>query len=218
MYCSSLKCACAFQCEGLQNNHTSLKLSNFFATLHTNQKNFIKTWYWPFCAEYENNMISYYIEKSTCNKMMHKNYLDPLHNALNHHPTPKAKSYGFWLISKCPKILAQFIFSIGRPHNDTHINASNVSSFNWLMRSLFTQFCLKNPLSHIIVFAKLKLQSRNCKSYWKLEMFARVPRMESNYFFIWKFQPLFLWHIVVGETILATNRNFHEQIFVKCLK
>ena len=32
--CSSLKCAYALQCEGLQNNHTSLRLSNFFATLH----------------------------------------------------------------------------------------------------------------------------------------------------------------------------------------
>ena len=32
--CSSLKCAHAFQSERLQNNHTSLKLSNFFATLH----------------------------------------------------------------------------------------------------------------------------------------------------------------------------------------
>jgi hypothetical protein len=30
--CSSLKCAHAFQCEGLQNNRTSLKLSNSFAT------------------------------------------------------------------------------------------------------------------------------------------------------------------------------------------
>jgi hypothetical protein len=30
---SSLKYAHAFQCEGLQNKHTSLKLSNFFATL-----------------------------------------------------------------------------------------------------------------------------------------------------------------------------------------
>ena len=32
--CSSLNCAHAFQCEGLQNNHTSLQLSNFFETLH----------------------------------------------------------------------------------------------------------------------------------------------------------------------------------------
>ena len=32
--CASLSCAHAFQCEGLQNNHTSLQLSNFFETLH----------------------------------------------------------------------------------------------------------------------------------------------------------------------------------------
>ena len=32
--CSSLKCAHAFECEGFQNNHMSLKLSNFFATLY----------------------------------------------------------------------------------------------------------------------------------------------------------------------------------------
>ena len=38
--CSSLKCANAFQCEGLQNNHTSLKLSNFFSALHQ-KKNLI---------------------------------------------------------------------------------------------------------------------------------------------------------------------------------
>ena len=36
--CSSLKCAHAFQCEGLQNNHTSLKLSKKIATLHKNEK------------------------------------------------------------------------------------------------------------------------------------------------------------------------------------
>ena len=35
--------------------------------------------------------------------MMHYNYFDSLHNALNHHPTPKAKPSGFWSISKCQK-------------------------------------------------------------------------------------------------------------------
>jgi hypothetical protein len=33
-----LKCAHAFQCEGLPNNHTSLKLSKKIATLHTQKK------------------------------------------------------------------------------------------------------------------------------------------------------------------------------------
>ena len=55
---SSLKCAHAFQCEGLQNKHTLLKFSNFFATLHKK-----KPWYVLFCIEYENNMMSHYIEK-----------------------------------------------------------------------------------------------------------------------------------------------------------
>ena len=51
------------------------------------------------------------------------------------------------------KILARSIFSIKRAHNDTCISASNVSSFNRLKRSLFTQINLENPRSHIIVFA-----------------------------------------------------------------
>ena len=89
------------------------------------------------------------------------------------------------------KILAQSIFSIGRPHNDTRINASNVSSFKGLLRSLFTQFYLKNPRSHIVVLAKPKLQSRNYKSYWNLEVYARVPRLESSYVCICKLQPLY---------------------------
>ena len=69
----SLKCAHAFHCEeGLQNDHTSLKLSNFFATLHKqNKKN---TWYWPLCIECEKNMMSHYIDwRRTCNEMMHWN-------------------------------------------------------------------------------------------------------------------------------------------------
>ena len=78
------------------------------------------------------------------------------------------------------KFLAQFIFSIGRPHDDTHINASNVfSSFNQLLQSLFTQLCLENPRSHIGVLAKLKLQSvpsPTCKSYWNLEV-SRVSKI-----------------------------------------
>ena len=97
------------------------------------------------------------------------------------------------------KILAQSIFSIGRPNNDTRINASNVSSSNWLQQSLFTQFCLENPRSHIVVLAKPKLQSVlswSCKvkitwliGIWKCV--ARVPRLESSYVSICKLQPLY---------------------------
>ena len=50
---SSLKCAHESQCVGLQMIKLHFQLSNYFATLHE------KTWYWPFCIEYENNMISH---------------------------------------------------------------------------------------------------------------------------------------------------------------
>ena len=97
--------------------------------------------------------------------------------------------FGRFQVSIC---LVQSIFSIGRPLNDdTRINASNVSSFNPLMRSLFTQLCLENPRSHIVVLVKPKLQSRNYKSYWNMEVSARVPRLESNYDFIYKLQALY---------------------------
>ena len=79
--------------------------------------------------------------------MMHGQNWDSLHNALNHHPIPKAKPFNFWSISKCQEILVRSIFSIGRPHNDSHINASNVSSFNQILQSL-------NPRSHIAMFAE----------------------------------------------------------------
>ena len=96
------------------------------------------------------------------------------------------------------KILAQSIISIGRPHNNTCINASNVSSFNRLLRSLFTQSCLENLRLHITVLVNPKLQlaepklhSRNWKRYCNLEVSARVPRVESNYVNICKLQPLY---------------------------
>ena len=63
------------------------------------------------------------------------------------------------------KILAQSIFSIGIPHSDTRINASNVSSFNRILQSFSTQNCLENPRSYTVVLAKPKLQSvpsRSC--------------------------------------------------------
>ena len=133
----------------------------FFFFCNTSQKN----WYWPLCIEYENNMKSHYIEEVHGIKWCTKISLDSLHNALSHHPTPHAKSPGFWSISKCQKFEPNPYFSIGPPYNDTRIHASNVSSFNRLLRSLFTQFCLQNPHSHIVVFAKPKLQltpSRSC--------------------------------------------------------
>ena len=102
----------------------------------------------------------------------------------------------FWFLVdfQVSKILAQSIFSVRRPHNDTRINASNVSSFNWLLRSFFTQICWENPRSLIVVLAKVKLQSmlsQNCRSYWNLEVSARVPRLESRCVSICKLQPLY---------------------------
>ena len=47
-----------FNVKWLQNNHTSLNLSKKIATLHWKE-----TWYWPFCIEYENNLMSHYIEE-----------------------------------------------------------------------------------------------------------------------------------------------------------
>ena len=95
------------------------------------------------------------------------------------------------------KILVQLIhISIGRPQNDTHINASNVSSFNRILRSFFTQFFLEYLHLHIVVLAKSKLHSQSCRSYWNLEVYPRVPRVASSYVFICKLQPL---HFVIGN-------------------
>jgi hypothetical protein len=39
--------------------------------------------------------------------------------------------------------------------------------------------------------AESKLLSRNCRSYWNLEVSARVPRLESSYVYICKLQPVY---------------------------
>jgi hypothetical protein len=123
------------------------------------------------------------------------------------------------------KILAQCIFFIGRPHHDTCINASNASSFNRLLWSLFTQFCLEKPRSHIscacqdevVANAKSKLHSQNCRSYWKLEVYAKMPRLESNYVFICKLQSLyFVTSIFLEKPSTEKGENYVEHIFVKC--
>ena len=91
-----------------------------------------------------------------------------------------------------------------------------VSSFNQLLQSLFTQLCLENPRSHIVVLAKPKLQRRDRMSHWNLEVFARVPRLESNYVSICKLQPL---HFVTGNfwrNFNVIGGNFAKHVFVKC--
>ena len=68
---------------------------------------------------------------------MHSNYLDFLHNALSHRPTPNANSSDFWSNSKCQNFkpnpyppLEDRIMALATQ------NASNVSNFNRLMRSI----------------------------------------------------------------------------------
>jgi hypothetical protein len=56
--CSSLKCADAFQCEGFQNSHTSLKLSDVLATLHSK-----KLEIGHIVMNMKNDMMSHYIEE-----------------------------------------------------------------------------------------------------------------------------------------------------------
>ena len=119
------------------------------------------------------------------------------------------------------KILAQSIFSIGRLHNDTCINASDVSSFNRRLQSLFTQFCLNNLCSHIVVLAKLKLQSMPSQSC-KIEIrrvigiwWCLLECQDKNLamFLCANCSRHVLWHAFFREAFIVT-----EHIFVKCPK
>ena len=116
------------------------------------------------------------------------------------------------------------IFSIGRPYTNTCINASHVSSINWLQRSPFTQFCLENPRLYIDVFAKPKLQLVPSRSYraeiigviiciWEclLECHYWSPTM----FLFANCSHCILWHAISGESFTVTSANFAEHIFVK---
>ena len=144
---------------------------------------------------------------------MHSNYLDFLHNALSHRPTPNANSSGFWSISKCQNFkpnpypsLEDRIMALATQ------NASNVSNFNRLMRSIlfhlnllgkssFTYSCAcqaKVPIS-----AESKLQD-----YWTLEVFTGVPRLKSSYVSIYKFQPLHFVTCNFGEVFTTKGGNF----------
>ena len=116
------------------------------------------------------------------------------------------------------------MFSIKRPHYDTHINAINVSRFNRLVQSLFTQLCLQNPRSHIVVLAKPKLQlvpSWSCKvkiirviGIWKclLECQNWSPVM----FLFTNCNHCTLRQVVFREAFIVKDENFAEHIFVKC--
>ena len=56
-------------------------------------------------------------------------------------------------------------------------------------KPMFTYRCACQ--AKVAISVELKLQSQNCKSYWNLEVYARVPRLESNYIFICKMQALY---------------------------
>ena len=120
----------------------------------------------------------------------------------------------------------QFIFFIGRPGNDIRINASNVSSFNQLLRSLFTQLCLENPRSYIVVLAKPKLQlvlSRSCRvkiarviGIWKCLL--ECQDWSSYMFMCANCSHCILWHAIFGEAFTMKGGDFAKHIFVKCPK
>ena len=55
-------------------------------------------------------------------------------------------------------------------------------------KSTFLYSCVCQ--AEVVVSAESKLQSQNCRSYWNLEVYARVPRLESNYVSICKLQQL----------------------------
>ena len=109
------------------------------------------------------------------------------------------------------KTLAQSMFPTRRSHNDTRTNAYNVSSFNRLLRSLFTQSCFRKATftyscacqadSEVAVNANLELRSQNCKSYWNLEVSARVPRFGH-----------LLWCLYLQiEAIVFCDKQFSER-------
>ena len=115
------------------------------------------------------------------------------------------------------RILARPIFSIGRPHNDTRINGSNVSSFNRLLQSLFSQLCFKDPRSHVLVLAKPKLQSMPSRSC--VVKIARVIRIwecglecqdwSPTMFLYANCSHCVLWHAILGEAFIVSSGNLH---------
>ena len=129
--------------------------------------------------------------------MMHYNCSNFLHNALDHQPTPK-EVLRFLVDLQVSKFLSKSIFSIGRPHNDTRINASKCFKFRSTSaitlhpkvfgKSMFTYSGACQ--AKVALSVESKLHNRNCRSYWNLEVFARVPRLEANYVSIYKLQPL----------------------------
>ena len=125
-----------------------------------------------------------------------------------------------------PPFLAQFIFFIGRPHNEARINTSNVSSFNWLLRSLFIQLCLKNSSTRIVKLAKLKFQSvPSWSSGVKivgvigiLKCMLECQDWSPTMLLFTNCSHSILWHAVFGKAFTVKAGNFAKHVFVKCPK
>ena len=99
-----------------------------------------------------------------------------------------------------------------------------VSSFNQIIRSIFTQFCLENPHSHILLLSKPKLElvpSQSCKvaiarviGIWKclLECQDWSPTMFLNT----NCNHHSLLHANLKKAFIMKGGNFAEHVFVKC--
>ena len=99
-----------------------------------------------------------------------------------------------------------------------------VSSFNQIIRSIFTQFCLENPHSHILLLSRPKLElvpSQSCKvaiarviGIWKclLECQDWSPTMFLNT----NCNHHSLLHANFKKAFIMKGGNFAKHVFVKC--
>ena len=94
------------------------------------------------------------------------------------------------------------------------IDFCNQSSPNSLWKIHVLIYCACQ--AEVVVNAESKVQSWNCKSYWNLEVSARVPRLESAMFLFANCSHCILWHAIFGETFIVKGGNFAKHIFVKC--
>ena len=70
-------------------------------------------------------------------------------------------------------------------------NLCDYSSPNYVRITDIDIYCSCACQAEIEVGAEWKLQSRDCRNYWNLEVFAKVPRLESNDDSLYKLQPLY---------------------------
>ena len=98
------------------------------------------------------------------------------------------------------------------------------SSFNWILQSLFTQNCLKNPRPHIVVLAKPKLQwvlSRSCTfeiareiGFWKCLL--ECQDWSPSIFLFANCNQCTLWHAVFGEAFKWGVETLQSIFLWKC--